>query len=104
MLKNVRYLLLLALVCAAGWGLMRLFTSWRERVPQPAHAATQVLGLPYLGDQDTWIFHRRSCPIINPEGPRSRFSKREHAEHLVGFQSRADAIEAGYYPCEECKP
>jgi hypothetical protein len=100
----LRNLVLIAVVCAGGWGLVRLFSRWQERVPTPTHAATQVLGHPYLGDQETGIFHRRRCPAINPRGQRSTFPKKAQAEHLVGFHSRADAIEAGYYPCEECNP
>lgn len=102
--SGLRYLVLIGLLCLGGWGLMRVFTAWRARVPQPANAATQVLGHPYLGDRDSGFFHRRRCSVTNGGSERSRFTRRQNAEHLVGFESRADAIEAGYYPCEECDP
>ena len=81
---GVKHLVLIGLLCLGGWGLMRVFS--------------------YLADPETNIFHRRRCHLVCSGGKRSRFTKKQHREGLVGFESRADAIEAGYFPCEECKP
>ena len=101
---GVKHLVLIGLLCLGGWGLMRVFSGWQSRVPTRSHAATAVLGHAYLADPETNIFHRRRCHLVCSGGERSRFAKKQHAERLVGFESRADAIEAGYFPCEECKP
>ena len=51
-------------------------------------------GTAYVGNSNTMKFHRPSCssvPTISPD-------------HLVYFNNRNDAINAGYEPCKRCNP
>ena len=56
--------------------------------------ATQGLAATYLGNTKSMKFHFSNCSTIKyPDAP-----------HFVTFNSRADAVAAGYEPCKRCKP
>jgi len=101
---GLRRLVLIGLLCLGGWGLIHVFSRWQSRVPTRSHAATEVLGHPYLADRETNIFHHRRYHLTCSGGDHRGSSKKNSSERFVGFNSRAEAIEAGYYPCEECDP
>jgi len=46
----------------------------------------------YIGNMNTKVFHRPSCSYL------------PSAENQIRFNTRQDAINAGYKPCEHCKP
>jgi micrococcal nuclease len=48
----------------------------------------------YLGNSDSYRFHRPSCP----------FGKTISGRHLVRFESGYKACWEGYSPCRQCKP
>ena len=48
----------------------------------------------YVGNSRSKKFHYRYCSTIkNPDAP-----------HFIHFKNRDAAIEAGYAPCQRCKP
>ena len=49
----------------------------------------------FVGCTATKIFHRPSCKMVKAI---------EEAGTKVTFTTRAEAIQAGYKPCEDCKP
>lgn len=57
-------------------------------------ASSVALGSNYIGNNHSYKFHYASCNYV------SRMS--DH--HKVYFESRAEAIEAGYVPCKVCRP
>jgi hypothetical protein len=63
--------------------------------PAPAkhhHRAAKEKGL--VGDSATKTFHRADCAHVADI----------KAESKVSFTRRAEAVQAGYKPCEDCKP
>jgi methylphosphotriester-DNA--protein-cysteine methyltransferase len=48
----------------------------------------------YLGSDTTGVFCVPSC----------HRARRITEQHLVGFRSEASALEAGYRPCQVCRP
>lgn len=46
----------------------------------------------YIGNVRTGIFHRKTCSYLPHEKNRSY------------FESREEAIDAGYRPCRKCRP
>ena len=59
-------------------------------------AAPPRFNTPYIGNSnpERLRFHRRDCPSVNEMNP----------EHQVPFNSREEAIAAGYRPCGNCNP
>ena len=59
-------------------------------------AAPPLFDTPYIGNSnpDRLRFHRRDCSSVNEMNP----------EHQVPFNTREEAISAGYVPCKRCKP
>ena len=49
---------------------------------------------PYMGNTNSKKFHRTSCD----------FATRTKESNRTYFETRAEAIEAGYEPCQHCKP
>ena len=56
------------------------------------HAAAPALASDYLGNPKSMKFHYSSCSTI------------KHPERFVEFNTRDDAITAGYVPCKRCNP
>ncbi len=56
----------------------------------PYEAAAPTTG--YIGNQKSLVFHREDCANLPEE------------QNRVYFQSRQEAIAAGYRPCGNCKP
>ncbi|MBQ9479587.1 MAG: nuclease [Selenomonadaceae bacterium] len=56
--------------------------------------ATPGLAADYLGNTRSMKFHRYSCSTI----------KHHDAPHFVAFNTRDEAIAAGYVPCKRCNP
>ena len=53
-----------------------------------------ISGYAYIGNSNTGKFHRSSCGSVS--------QMRDY--NKVGFDSRSEAINAGYDPCKRCKP
>jgi len=64
-----------------------------QRGPDKA-AKPAVAEYKYVASKKSKVFHKPDCP----------FAKRIAANNLVGYKSRAEAIEAGKKPCSRCKP
>ena len=59
---------------------------WRKEPEQPERF--------YIGNSDSYRFHRPSCP----------FGKTTSGRHRVRFESGYKACWEGYSPCRQCKP
>lgn len=57
-------------------------------------ASSDALSSDYIGNRHSHKFHYASCSYV----PHMS----DH--HKVYFESRAEAIEAGYVPCKVCRP
>ena len=59
-------------------------------------AAPPLFNTPYIGNSnpERLRFHHRNCPSVEEMNP----------EHQVPFNSREEAIAAGYTPCKRCNP
>lgn len=97
--SNLKTLAVLVALCAAGWGLYRVFADWGARVPRRTSAATKVLGYPYVADRSTGLYHRRRCQELSP----NQTFPPDPAD-LQGYELKADAEEDGFHPCEVCNP
>ena len=53
-----------------------------------------VLAADYVGNSNSMKFHYADC----------RLGKKIRADHRVDFNSREEAIDAGYIPCQICNP
>ena len=53
-----------------------------------------VFATNYVGNANSRKFHVSSCSFVDRMNPKNR----------VDFQSRDEAIAAGYVPCKRCKP
>ncbi|MBS1767090.1 MAG: hypothetical protein JST05_06780 [Acidobacteria bacterium] len=65
--------------------------------PAPAavkHHAHRAKEKGLVGDSSTKTFHRASCAHVADI----------KADAKVSFTRRAEAVQAGYKPCEDCKP
>lgn len=56
--------------------------------------AANALAANYIGNTRSKKFHYSHCSTI----------KNPNASHFVGFNSRDEAIAAGYVACKRCKP
>lgn len=61
-----------------------------EQIP----AADYVAAAAYMGNSRQKIFHQLNC----------KFAKKALAKNRVYFESREEAVNAGYRPCRTCKP
>lgn len=69
------------------------FTAEREDTEaESAQLAEPPVTGQYVGNLNSWVFHRSSCPSLPAERNRIYFETREEAE------------QAGYTPCGRCKP
>lgn len=57
-------------------------------------AFATVLAASYIGNSNTGKFHYADCSSVGKMNPA----------HKVSFESRTDAVNAGYVPCKRCKP
>lgn len=57
-------------------------------------AGSVALGSDYIGNSNTGKFHYADC----------RWVQKMSENHKVYFESREDAIDAGYVPCKVCRP
>ena len=57
-------------------------------------AFATVLASSYIGNANSRRFHYADCSSVNKMNPANR----------VSFNSRDEAINAGYVPCKHCKP
>jgi methylphosphotriester-DNA--protein-cysteine methyltransferase len=53
-----------------------------------------ALAATYVGASTTGKFHYESC----------RWAQKIRDDHRVYFESREEAIDAGYVPCKVCRP
>ena len=53
-----------------------------------------VLASNYVGNANSRKFHFANCSFVGKMNPNNR----------VSFNSRDEAINAGYVPCKRCKP
>ena len=56
--------------------------------------APMAVAADYVGNSSSGKFHYTDC----------RWGKRIRADHRVYFETRDEAIEAGYTPCQVCQP
>ena len=61
--------------------------------PKAHHHHAKARG--FVGCTETKLFHRPGCKHV---------AEIEKAGTKVMFTTRAEAIQAGYKPCDECKP
>ncbi|MHB9036317.1 MAG: Ada metal-binding domain-containing protein [Armatimonadota bacterium] len=54
--------------------------------------ATPAAVSSYIGNTRSYVFHRQSCRYL------------PHANNRSYFDSRNEAIDAGYRPCRKCRP
>ena len=57
-------------------------------------AAPPLFDTPYIGNGYRLTFHKRDCPSV----------VQMNYKNQVPFNSREEAIAAGYSPCGNCKP
>ena len=57
-------------------------------------AAPPLFDTPYIGNSYRHTFHYRACPSV----------VEMWAEHQVPFNTRDEAVAAGYRPCGNCRP
>ena len=60
--------------------------------PSPAPAATEAFS--YTGNKNSHIFHRPDCSSLNRTAEKNK----------IPFDTRQDALDAGYTPCQRCNP
>lgn len=69
-----------------------------QKSPGPAPAGPQnpqvVSKYPFVASRSSAVFHRPDC----------RWAQNIADNNLVGYQSRAEALQAGKRPCKTCKP
>lgn len=53
-----------------------------------------VLASSYVGNSNTGKFHYADCHFVGKMNPNNR----------VYFNTRDEAVKAGYVPCKRCKP
>lgn len=56
--------------------------------------ARALFDTPYIGNSYRHKFHKRDCPSVDQMWEK----------HQVPFNSREEAISAGYEPCKNCNP
>jgi hypothetical protein len=63
---------------------------------QPAKHPRKLpaVGYKYVASKNSKVFHRADC----------RWAQRIKPENLTGYNTRAEAIQAGKRPCKQCKP
>ena len=94
----------LGMLCLVLAGLRMLFVRWNAEVPQPATAGGALIQTPYVAEEGSGVFHKRICTQImewrlpGVPVPKAGLGK------LMTFQTRQDAINAGYRPCTKCYP
>ncbi len=54
----------------------------------------QIIATDFIGNNSSLKFHYSNC----------RVGKKIKADHQVNFNSREEAINAGYTPCKICNP
>jgi len=80
-----RAIIIFALLCFCS----ALFLGVLECHKKPTPPTTEPY---YIGNKNTKIFHRPSCSYLPAP------------ENQVRFNTRQEAINAGYTPCGHCKP
>ncbi|HJU83411.1 MAG TPA: Ada metal-binding domain-containing protein [Holophagaceae bacterium] len=67
-----------------------------KEAPAPAkHHARRTKAKSFVGCTQTKVFHKPDCKVV---------ADIEKAGTKVTFSRREEAVQAGYKPCEECKP
>jgi hypothetical protein len=67
-----------------------------EKAPALAkHHARHAKSKGFVGCTQTKLFHKPDCKVVQ---------EIEKAGTKVMFSRREEAVQAGYKPCEECKP
>lgn len=57
-------------------------------------ALATALASAYVGNANTHKFHYADCSFVSKMNPSNR----------VSFNTRDEAVNAGYVPCKRCKP
>jgi hypothetical protein len=63
-------------------------------LPAPEHETAESPGTAYVGNIRLERFHRSECHCLQRLSPQNR----------RGFETREEAVDAGYEPCRVCKP
>jgi hypothetical protein len=77
-------LLLIAVICLAL--ILPLSSCGKDSDQQPAEPGY------YIGNVNTEVFHKPTCSYL-PD-----------PENRVRFETRQEAVDAGYRPCQHCNP
>lgn len=72
-------------------------TSNQSSLYQAANSDTDTSTAPYIGNTRTKKFHYREC-----KWAKLYLAKKPH--EVVYFNTRQEAVTAGYVPCKRCKP
>ena len=104
MAGTARAMVIVAALCAGVWGLYRVFARWGSDVPTPTHAADEMLGCPYVADQETGVFHKRRCKLLENRAVPKQAGSDNSRGYLVGYDARKAARDDGYHPCDQCDP
>jgi predicted Ser/Thr protein kinase len=68
--------------------------SWRRPAPNPLPPASITVTDPIIGNRALNIYHLQDCYWVGQTSPKNRIS----------FTSPAEALSAGYKPCQVCLP
>lgn len=70
---------------------IRIFTESQEALPSPSATETDSTYY-YIGNVNSQVFHRPDCPNLPME------------KNQIRFDSRQEAVDAGFRPCGNCNP
>lgn len=71
-------------VIAVGWLLAIASVSMSNSAPASVSS--------YIGNTRSYVFHRQTCRYL------------PNARNRSYFESRKEAVDAGYRPCRKCRP
>jgi Adenosine deaminase len=96
-MKRLSWLLLLAFFLSVSIGLAA--PTWTpattsQIVSQGSAVTIDLASSDYIGNSASGIFHYANC----------RYVSRMSENHKVYFDTRDEAIDAGYRPCKVCRP
>jgi len=104
MTGTARAIIVVAALCVGIWGLYRVFTRWESSVPTATHAADEMLGCPFVADQETSVFHKRRCKLLGGKAVPKKSGSDNSRGNLVGYDTPRDARADNYHPCDHCNP
>ena len=92
--RNVRQLTHCGALTGCNVTLLKKFLAAIVALIVTTAAFATALAASYIGNSNTGKFHYANCSSVGKMNPA----------HKVGFNTRDEAINAGYSPCGNCKP